>query len=154
AAAPAVSRARRGPSPPASATARLRPSPKVRPSRLRPATLQPKPRLPSNRRHPPTPAGPCPAGAAEPARHAGPALRGRHGATEITQIPRTPMTISATQVKELRERTGAGMMECKKSLTETGGDMDAAIEWLRMQGLAKADKKASRVAAEGRIGLA
>lgn len=64
------------------------------------------------------------------------------------------MTITANQVKELRERTGAGMMECKKALTENGGDMDAAIEWLRKQGLAKADKKADRVAAEGRIALA
>lgn len=64
------------------------------------------------------------------------------------------MTISASQVKELRERTGAGMMECKKALAENGGDMDAAIEWLRKQGLAKADKKAGRIAAEGRIALA
>ena len=64
------------------------------------------------------------------------------------------MTITANQVKELRERTGAGMMECKKALTENGGDMDAAIEWLRKQGLAKADKKADRVTAEGRIALA
>jgi len=57
-------------------------------------------------------------------------------------------------VKELRERTGAGMMECKKALVETQGDMDAAIESLRKSGLAQADKKASRVAAEGRIALA
>ena len=64
------------------------------------------------------------------------------------------MTITASQVKELRERTSAGMMECKKALTETGGDMDAAIELLRKQGLAKADKKSDRVAAEGRIALA
>ncbi|MFB9068748.1 translation elongation factor Ts [Pseudofulvimonas gallinarii] len=64
------------------------------------------------------------------------------------------MTITANQVKELRERTGAGMMECKKALTENSGDMDAAIEWLRKQGLAKADKKADRVTAEGRIALA
>jgi elongation factor Ts len=61
------------------------------------------------------------------------------------------MEITASMVKELRERSGAGMMECKKALTENGGDIDAAIEWLRKQGLAKADKKASRVAAEGRI---
>lgn len=61
------------------------------------------------------------------------------------------MSISANQVKELRERTGAGMMECKKALTETNGDLDAAIEWMRKQGLAKADKKASRTAAEGVI---
>ncbi|MGH8072937.1 MAG: translation elongation factor Ts [Lysobacter sp.] len=59
--------------------------------------------------------------------------------------------ITASQVKELRERTGAGMMECKKALVENNGDVEAAAEWLRKQGLAKADKKASRVAAEGRI---
>jgi elongation factor Ts len=59
--------------------------------------------------------------------------------------------ISAGLVKELRERTGAGMMECKKALTENNGDLDAAGEWLRKSGLAKADKKADRVAAEGRI---
>jgi elongation factor Ts len=59
--------------------------------------------------------------------------------------------ITASQVKELRERTGAGMMECKKALSETAGDIDAAAEALRKSGLAKADKKASRIAAEGRI---
>ena len=59
--------------------------------------------------------------------------------------------ITASQVKELRERTGAGMMECKKALTENNGDIEAAADWLRKTGLAKADKKASRVAAEGRI---
>jgi elongation factor Ts len=64
------------------------------------------------------------------------------------------MEITASMVKELRERSGAGMMECKKALTENSGDVDASIEWLRKQGLAKADKKASRVAAEGRIVLA
>ncbi|MDE1899229.1 MAG: elongation factor Ts [Xanthomonadaceae bacterium] len=64
------------------------------------------------------------------------------------------MQISAPMVKELRERSGAGMMECKKALTEVGGEMDAAIEWLRKQGLAKADKKAGRIAAEGRIVVA
>ena len=64
------------------------------------------------------------------------------------------MEITASMVKELRERSGAGMMECKKALTENSGNTDAAIEWLRKQGLAKADKKASRVAAEGRIVLA
>ena len=61
------------------------------------------------------------------------------------------MEITAGLVKELRERTGAGMMECKKALTENNGDIDVAAEWLRKQGLAKADKKASRVAAEGRV---
>ena len=61
------------------------------------------------------------------------------------------MEITASLVKELRERTGAGMMECKKALSETSGDIDAAAEALRKSGLAKADKKADRVAAEGRI---
>ncbi len=61
------------------------------------------------------------------------------------------MAISAALVKELRERTGSGMMECKKALVETDGDIDAAAELMRKQGLAKADKKAGRVAAEGRI---
>ena len=62
--------------------------------------------------------------------------------------------ITASLVKELRERTGAGMMECKKALVENNGDVEVAAEWLRKQGLAKADKKASRVAAEGRIAAA
>jgi elongation factor Ts len=61
------------------------------------------------------------------------------------------MAITAAQVKELRERTGSGMMECKKALVDADGDMDAAIEALRKTGLAKADKKAARVAAEGLI---
>ena len=61
------------------------------------------------------------------------------------------MSISATMVKELRERTGSGMMECKKALVDAGGDMEAAVEILRKSGLAKADKKAGRVAAEGLI---
>ena len=64
------------------------------------------------------------------------------------------MAVTAAMVKELRERTGAGMMECKKALVEAGGDMDAAVEEMRKSGLAKADKKASRVAAEGRVVLA
>ena len=64
------------------------------------------------------------------------------------------MEITAAMVKELRERSGAGMMECKKALTQNNGDVEASIEWLRKQGLAKADKKADRVAAEGRIALA
>ena len=62
--------------------------------------------------------------------------------------------ITASMVKELRERTGAGMMECKKALTENNGDIEAAADWLRKTGLAKADKKADRVAAEGRIAMA
>jgi elongation factor Ts len=61
------------------------------------------------------------------------------------------MSISAAMVKELRERTGAGMMECKKALTETNGDLEAAVEHMRKTGLAKADKKAGRTAAEGAI---
>jgi elongation factor Ts len=64
------------------------------------------------------------------------------------------MTVTADTVRQLRERTGAGMMECKKALVETGGDLDAAAELMRKQGLAKADKKASRVAAEGVIATA
>ncbi len=59
--------------------------------------------------------------------------------------------ITAAMVKELRERTGSGMMECKKALVEAGGDIDAAIEQMRKSGLAKADKKAGRTAAEGKI---
>lgn len=59
------------------------------------------------------------------------------------------MSVTAEAVKILRERTGAGMMECKKALTETNGDLDAAAEMMRKAGLAKADKKASRIAAEG-----
>ncbi len=61
------------------------------------------------------------------------------------------MSITASMVKELRERTGAGMMECKKALVEAGGDIDAAAEALRTAGAAKADKKAGRVAADGRV---
>ena len=61
------------------------------------------------------------------------------------------MDIKPALVKELRERTGAGMMECKKALVETQGDIDLAADWLRKAGAAKADKKASRVAAEGRV---
>jgi elongation factor Ts len=63
------------------------------------------------------------------------------------------MAVTASMVKELRERTGAGMMECKKALVETNGDMDAALEHLRKTGLAQADKKASRIAADGVVML-
>jgi elongation factor Ts len=63
------------------------------------------------------------------------------------------MSITAAQVKELREMTGAGMMDCKAALNETGGDMDAAVDWLRKKGLSKAEKKAGRTAAEGLIGV-
>ncbi len=62
--------------------------------------------------------------------------------------------ITAALVKELREKTGAGMMDCKKALAETNGDMEAAIDWLRAKGIAKADKKSGRTAAEGLIGVA
>jgi elongation factor Ts len=64
------------------------------------------------------------------------------------------MAITAALVKELREMTGAGMMDAKKALTETDGDMEAAVDWLRTKGLAKADKKAGRTAAEGLVGVA
>ena len=64
------------------------------------------------------------------------------------------MTITASMVKELRESTGAGMMDAKKALTETNGDMEAAVDWLRTKGLAKAAKKADRIAAEGLVGVA
>ncbi len=63
-------------------------------------------------------------------------------------------TISAAMVKELREKTGAGMMDCKTALNENGGDMEAAVDWLRTKGLASAAKKAGRVAAEGLVGIA
>lgn len=63
------------------------------------------------------------------------------------------MAITAAMVKDLRERTGAGMMECKKALTENGGDIEASIEWMRKNGMAKAEKKAGRTAAEGLIGF-
>ena len=64
------------------------------------------------------------------------------------------MTITAAMVKELREKTGAGMMDCKNALNENNGDMEAAIDWLRTKGIAKAEKKSGRVAAEGLIGIA
>src|SRR5436190_10836378 len=59
--------------------------------------------------------------------------------------------ITAALVKDLREKSGVGMMDCKKALTETNGDMDAAMDWLRTKGLAKAAKKADRAAAEGLV---
>ena len=62
--------------------------------------------------------------------------------------------ITASMVKELRDKTGAGMMDCKGALSETGGDLEAAVDWLRKKGLAKAAKKAGRVAADGLIGSA
>ena len=62
--------------------------------------------------------------------------------------------ITATMVKDLRDKTGAGMMDCKNALNETGGDMEAAIDWLRKKGISKAAKKAGRAAAEGLVGVA
>src|SRR6516165_10442051 len=62
--------------------------------------------------------------------------------------------VSASLVKELRDQTGAGMMDCKAALSETGGNLEAAVDWLRTKGLSKAAKKAGRVAAEGLIGVA
>ena len=62
--------------------------------------------------------------------------------------------VTAALVKELRDKTGAGMMDCKRALGETGGDIEAAVDWLRKKGLAAAAKKAGRVAAEGLIGVA
>ena len=64
------------------------------------------------------------------------------------------MAITAQMVKELREKTGVGMMDCKTALNETNGDMEAAVDWLRTKGLAKAAKKAGRVAVEGLIAVA
>jgi elongation factor Ts len=66
----------------------------------------------------------------------------------------TAMAITAAQVKELRDQTGAGMMDAKKALTETSGDMEAAVDWLRTKGLAKAAKKSGRTAAEGLAAVA
>jgi elongation factor Ts len=62
--------------------------------------------------------------------------------------------VSAAMVKELRDQTGAGMMDCKAALSETGGNLEAAVDWLRKKGLSKAAKKAGRVAAEGLVGVA
>jgi elongation factor Ts len=86
-----------------------------------------------------------------------PVRTGRHGehAASGEQYRISAMAnITASLVKELREKTGAGMMDCKGALNETGGDMEAAVDWLRKKGLAKAAKKAGRVAAEGLIGVA
>src|SRR3954452_11660808 len=62
-------------------------------------------------------------------------------------------TITAAMVKELRDKTGAGMMDCKQALNETSGEPEAAVDWLRKKGLSKGAKKAGRVAAEGLIGV-
>src|SRR4051812_26317204 len=63
-------------------------------------------------------------------------------------------TIPSQMVKELREKTGAGMMDCKSALVETAGNLEAAVDWLRKKGLAKAAKRAGRTAADGLIGVA
>ena len=63
------------------------------------------------------------------------------------------MTITASMVRDLRQETGAGMMDCKKALTETNGDFKAAVEYMRKKGIANADKKASRIAAEGVVAI-
>ncbi len=62
-------------------------------------------------------------------------------------------TVTTSMVKALRDKTGAGMMDCKTALTESGGDMETAVDWLRKKGLSKAAKKADRIAAEGLIGV-
>src|SRR5205814_1342493 len=62
--------------------------------------------------------------------------------------------VSAALVKELRDKTGAGMMDCKRALGDTGGDIEAAVDWLRTKGLAAAAKKSGRIAAEGLVGVA
>jgi elongation factor Ts len=73
---------------------------------------------------------------------------------DSTRISMMTTNISATMVKELRDKTGAGMMDCKAALTESDGNLEAAVDWLRKKGLAKAAKKAGRIAAEGLIGVA
>src|SRR5262249_26361848 len=88
-------------------------------------------------------------GYAPAGRRSGPPQAGWHGLCRGRR-----MNITAEAVKQLRERTGARMMECKKALVETKGDLDAAAELMRKQGLAKADKKATRVAAEGVVAIA
>jgi len=81
----------------------------------------------------------------------GPAnVRPRNDGIRITAMT----TVSAGMVKELRDQTGAGMMDCKAALSESGGNIDAAVDWLRKKGLSKAAKKAGRLAAEGLIGVA
>src|SRR3546814_10244314 len=70
-----------------------------------------------------------------------------------TTLFRSMAASSPAQVKELREKTGAGMMDCKQALSQTEGDMEAAVDWLRKKGLAAAAKKAGRVAAEGLVGV-
>ena len=62
--------------------------------------------------------------------------------------------VTALLVRDLRDKTGAGMMDCKKALVETGGDMEAAIDWLRKKGLSAAAKKSGRAATEGLVGVA
>src|SRR5690625_3552013 len=115
-------------------TRRRRQPPLLPPTRPPQASPKPKTRRPKTRPQPANNPLPGHVPRACPAQHA-----------------RFTMQISAQLVKELRQRSGAGMMECKKALVENEGNVDTAMEWLRKQGLAKADKKAGRVAAEGRI---
>src|SRR5207249_2648573 len=77
--------------------------------------------------------------------------RGQGPAEHQRGSPVTDITVSAKDVKALRDRTGAGMMDCKKALTETGGDVDAAVTWLREKGIAGAAKLAGREATEGTV---
>ncbi|GKD58934.1 nucleic acid-binding, OB-fold protein [Tanacetum coccineum] len=81
-----------------------------------------------------------------------PTTESQPAATEPVTVEAPKVAISAALVKQLREETGAGMMDCKKALSETGGDLEKAQEYLRKKGLSTADKKSSRIAAEGRIG--
>src|SRR5690554_3222977 len=84
----------------------------------------------------------------------GTARDGRAPFRFITGYREAEMSISAALVKQLRDMTGAGMMDCKAALIETNGDLEAAVDWLRAKGISKADKKAGRTAAEGLIGVA
>jgi elongation factor Ts len=73
---------------------------------------------------------------------------------DATRISRMATNVTAGMVKELRDQTGAGMMDCKAALSESGGNLDAAVDWLRKKGLSKAAKKAGRIAAEGLVAIA
>ena len=148
----------------AAARSRVRPRPLAAPSggRASPPIRKTVPSRPCSRTPPkPRRAAPrsAPAGGVPARACRGPwSRRRRRSASRLWRRrpheSRTLMTFTAEAVRQLRERTGAGMMECKKALVETGGDLDAAAELMRKQGLAKADKKASRVAAEGVIATA
>ena len=143
---------RRQPSP-----RRRQPSPRWRqpsPNRRRP---RPRRRRPSPRRHRPSPNRRPPGKRRRAWRKSPQAEPGRDGASAslnpIITRGRNMTQITAAQVKALRDQTGAGMMDCKKALAETEGDIEAATDWLRAKGLAAAQKKAGRVAAEGLIAV-